>query len=258
MDVVAAFQEIVGAAHVLTGAERAGYATDVTGVFEGEALAVVRPASTAEVSAVVRLASAEGIAVIPQGGNTGLAGGCYGAPGRAQIILSLSRMTAIREIRPEARLAVVEAGVVLESLHRAVAQHGLIYPVTFGAKGSCTIGGNLATNAGGSNVVRYGNTRDLVLGVEAIEGTDALIERCRALARPGPGPVLVKAKKPQQERRNDLPTVGLETVRLAADCGLRGIALGAGDTFMLEPAAMTALADERGLFLHGIPPAAES
>lgn len=93
----------------------------------------------------------------------------------------------------------------------------------------------------------------LVLGVEAIEGTDALIERCQALARPGPGGVLVKMKKPQQERRNDLPTVGMETLRLAAACGLRGIALGAGGTLMLEPAAMTALADERGLFLYGIP-----
>ena len=106
--------------------------------------------------------------MIPQGGNTGLAGGTYALPGRDHIILSLSRMNAIREIRPEARLAIVEAGVVLETLHRAAEPHGLIYPMTFGAKGSCTIGGNLATNAGGSNVLRYGNTRDLVLGIEAV------------------------------------------------------------------------------------------
>ncbi len=97
----------------------------------------------------------------------------------------------------------------------------------------------------------------MVLGVEAIEGTDALIERCRALQRPGPGGVLVKMKKPQQERRNDLPTVGLETLRLAAENGLRGLAVGAAGTLLLELEAMVAFADEKGLFLYGIPAAAD-
>lgn len=193
-----------------------------------------------------------------------------------------------RELRPDWRAAGFLARIGL----RALGDDGLVSAITrvFEAEGFRVIGphellANLLTPAGtlgrhspdeealadiarGAEVVRAIGLADvgqacivqqgLVLGVEAIEGTDALIERCRALARPGPGAVLVKAKKPQQERRNDLPTVGLETVRLAADCGLRGIALGAGDTFMLEPAEMTALADERGLFLHGIPPASES
>ena len=156
---------IVGPAHVLTGADAAPWATDWMGKYKGEPLAVVRPGNTAEVAAILRLAQAERLPVVPVSGNTGLAGGAT-APGA--IALSLARMNRIRDIRPAARTAIVEAGVVLTQLHQAAAQHDLIFPLTFGARGSAMIGGVLSTNAGGSNVLRYGNTRDLCLGVEVV------------------------------------------------------------------------------------------
>ena len=161
--------EIVGAAHVLTDADaRAPYEEDATGTYRSQARAVVRPADTAQVAAVMRLAHETGTPVVPLGGNTGVSGGAWAGAEQGAILLSLERLSRIREIRPGARLAIVEAGVVLETLHRAVTDHGLIFPLVFGARGSCTIGGNLATNAGGSNVLRYGNTRALTLGVEVV------------------------------------------------------------------------------------------
>ena len=161
--------KICGAKNVLVeDADRAAYETDVTHAYQGRALAVVKPATTQEVSEVLKLAHETGTPVIPLGGNTGLNGGGYPGDSGDTIILSLARMNHIKEIRPESRIAIVEAGVVLAKLHEAAAQHGLIFPLTFGAQGSAMIGGNLATNAGGSNVLRYGNTRDLVLGIEAV------------------------------------------------------------------------------------------
>lgn len=156
---------LIGRGHVLTGAEAAGYASDWTGKYAADPLCVLRPANRAEVAALLALAHETATPVVPIGGNTGLSGGTY-APGAA--LLSLERLNAIRDIRPEARIAIVEAGVVLERLHEAAAAEGLIFPLTFGAKGSAQIGGVLSTNAGGSNVLRYGNARALVLGLEAV------------------------------------------------------------------------------------------
>ena len=156
----------LGAAHVLTGEAAAPYARDWTGAYRGAPLAVARPASTAEVAAVLRRAHAAGTPVVPVAGNTGLAGGAMAPEG--SVMLSLSRMDRIREVRAEARVAVVEAGVVLSRLHEAAEAEGLVFPLTFGAKGSAMIGGVLSTNAGGSNVLRYGNTRSLCLGLEAV------------------------------------------------------------------------------------------
>lgn len=156
---------VCGASHVLTGPETDRWATDWTGKFSARPLAVVRPGSTAEVAAVMAEAHATGTPVVPVSGLTGLTGGAY-APGA--IMLSLDRMNRIRAIRPEGRVAIVEAGVVLSQLHAAAAEHDLIFPVTFGARGSAMIGGILSTNAGGSNVLRYGNTRDLCLGLEVV------------------------------------------------------------------------------------------
>ena len=156
----------LGATHVLTGEAAAPYARDWTGAYRGAPLAVARPASTAEVAAVLRRAHAAGTPVVPVAGNTGLAGGAMAPEG--SVMLSLSRMDRIREVRAEARVAVVEAGVVLSRLHEAAEAEGLVFPLTFGAKGSAMIGGVLSTNAGGSNVLRYGNTRSLCLGLEAV------------------------------------------------------------------------------------------
>ncbi len=156
---------IVGEAHLLTGTDTAGYSTDFTGKYTSKPLCVLRPANTAEVSALLKLASAENTPIVPISGNTGLSGGTHA---QDAALLSLERLNAIREIRPEAGIAVVESGVILERLHEAAAEHGLVYPLTFGAQGSAMIGGTLSTNAGGSNVVRYGNARALCLGVEVV------------------------------------------------------------------------------------------
>jgi FAD/FMN-containing dehydrogenase len=165
MDLIAELTSLVGAANVLTGADVAPFSRDWMGTYKGEPSVVVRPGSTAEVSAVLSLTYANGIPVVPVGGNTGLTGAAI-APGQVQ--LSLARLNRIREIRPAARICIAEAGVVLDSLHKAAEEHGLVFPLTFGARGSCMIGGNLSTNAGGSNVVRYGSTRAQCLGIEVV------------------------------------------------------------------------------------------
>ncbi|MBY6160429.1 FAD-binding oxidoreductase [Mameliella alba] len=156
---------VLDASGLLTGEDMAAWSRDWTGQYAWTPLCVARPRSTAEVSAVLRAAHAAKVPVVPVSGHTGLAGGTFGA---GAVMLSLDRMNRIEEIRAPARLAIVEAGVVLSDLHTAVAEKGLNFPMTFGAKGSARIGGLLATNAGGSNVLRYGNTRDLVLGIEAV------------------------------------------------------------------------------------------
>ncbi len=164
---------IVGDAYALTGADLAIWSQDWTGTYQFNPLAVVRPANTAEVSEIVKWANRTGIAIVPVSGNTGLSGGTQA---EGAVMLSLDRMNAIREIRPEARIAIVEAGVILSNLHDATEAQDLIFPLTFGAKGSAMIGGCLSTNAGGSNVLRYGNTRDLVLGIEAVLPTGEVME----------------------------------------------------------------------------------
>lgn len=160
---------IVGEKHVLTSdASRQRYEEDATYQYYGKSLAVVRPASTAEVAEVVKLAHQIKIPIVPIGGNTGLNGGAWPGADGDQILLSLERMNQIREIKADSRLIIAEAGVILDNLHQAADKHDLIFPLMFGARGSCMLGGNLSTNAGGSNVVRYGNTRELCLGLEVV------------------------------------------------------------------------------------------
>ncbi|MDQ2090719.1 FAD-binding oxidoreductase [Marimonas arenosa] len=177
-------KDIVGDSHVLTGTDMGKYSHDFTRSYAWTPLAVVRPANTDEVAAIVRLANDSKTAIVPVSGNTGLAGG---ARADGAIMLSLERMNAIREIRPDARIAIVEAGVVLSTLREAAEEHGLIFPLTFGAQGSAMIGGNLSTNAGGSNVLRYGNTRDLVLGVEAVLPTGEVVDLMSELHKDNSG-----------------------------------------------------------------------
>ena len=177
-------QAIVGDANVMTGADRARWMKEWTGYFPSDPIAVVRPGSTEEVAAIVKLANETGTPVVPVSGNTGLAGGTQA---NGAIALSLDRMNRIREIRPAARTAIVEAGVILSDLHAAAEAQGLIFPLTFGAKGSAMIGGALSTNAGGSNVLRYGNTRDLVLGVEAVLPTGDIVNLMSELHKDNSG-----------------------------------------------------------------------
>lgn len=168
-DILTNLRNICGDTHVLSGNDdRQAFDTDVFGDKIGSSLAVVRPANTDEVAAILKLAHETGTPVVPQGGNTGLAGGATPTADTTQIVLSLARMNAIESINPETRTTTVQAGVILQNLHDAVAKHDLIFPLIFGARGSCMIGGNISTNAGGSNVLRYGNTRALVLGLEVV------------------------------------------------------------------------------------------
>jgi FAD/FMN-containing dehydrogenase len=161
--------DIVGAANVLTRDEDTrAYFTDWRRQYSASAEAVVRPASTAEVAAVVRLCAAEGIAIVPQGGNTGLCGGSVPTGRGREIVLSLSRMRRIRDVDALNDTITVEAGCVLADVQRAAAEADRLFPVSLAAEGSCQIGGNLSTNAGGVNVLRYGSARDQVLGMEVV------------------------------------------------------------------------------------------
>ena len=173
MTILDKLREIVGVSHVFEEKEGGKYGSDWTDTYVFTPLAVVRPADTQQVSEIVKLANAEKITIVPMSGNTGLAGGTYG---QGALVLSLERLNAIREVRKSSRVAVVEAGVVLTSLHQAVDEHDLIFPMTFGARGSAMLGGMLSTNAGGSNVLRYGNTRDLCLGLEVVLPSGEIME----------------------------------------------------------------------------------
>jgi FAD/FMN-containing dehydrogenase len=160
---------ICGLAHVLTAEDPATdlspWEQDWRKRVRGRALAVVRPASTAQVAEVVKACTAHRTPIVPQGGNTGLVvGGVPDASGQ-QIVLSMARMNAVRAIDPDNLTLTVEAGCVLQQLQGVADQAGLLFPLSLGAEGSCTIGGNLGTNAGGTQVVRYGNTRELCLGL---------------------------------------------------------------------------------------------
>jgi FAD/FMN-containing dehydrogenase len=158
-------EAILGPQGFARGADMDRWTRDWTGSYPSAPLAVARPATTAEVSQVMAIAHDNAIPVVPAAGLTGLNGGTQA---NGALVLSVDRLNRIRDIRAEGRVAIVEAGVILSSLHAAVEEHGLIFPLTFGARGSCMIGGVLSTNAGGSNVLRYGNTRDLVMGIEVV------------------------------------------------------------------------------------------
>ena len=160
---------IVGEANVLTAAaDVAPFVTDWRDRYRGQALAVVRPGSTAEVAAVVRCCAEQGVPLVPQGGNTGLCGGATPHAAGDEVVVALSRLNRVREIDPDNATMTVEAGVPLAGVQAAAAQAGLLFPLSLAAEGSCLIGGNLSTNAGGTAVLRYGNARELVLGLEVV------------------------------------------------------------------------------------------
>ncbi len=165
MGLITDLQAIVGAAQVLVGPDTARYARDWMGKYQGAPVAVVRPASTTEVAACLKVAAAHRVPVVPISGNTGLVGGTMTTGG---LMISLERMNRIRALKPDARLIVAEAGVILTRLHEAAEAEGLYFPLWFGARGSAMLGGVLSTNAGGSNVLRYGSTRALCLGLEVV------------------------------------------------------------------------------------------
>ena len=159
---------LVGAAQVLTEGDLTAWELDWRRRWRGRALAVVRPGSTAEVAAVVRECAEHGTAIVPQGGNTGLVGGGVPDDSGTQVLLSLQRLNRVRAIDAANLTMTLEAGCVLHAAQAAAREAGLLLPLSLAAEGSCTIGGNLATNAGGTQVLRWGNARDLCLGLEAV------------------------------------------------------------------------------------------
>ncbi len=184
MTMLAELRDLLGPDHVLTGADAARYGREWTGKYRWQPLAVLRPADTRAVSAVMALAHAAGMPVVPVGGNTGLTGA---TKAEGALMLSLERLNRIEAINPVARTAHVGAGVVLQHLHEAADAQGLAFPLTFGARGSAMIGGCLATNAGGSNVLRYGNTRALCLGLEVVLADGRVMDLMSALHKDNSG-----------------------------------------------------------------------
>ena len=174
----------IGAAHVLTGDDLARYRPDWSLHYTSNPCAVARPGSTAEVAEVVRIAARHQVPVVPVAGLTGLVGGAMTQGG---LMLSVERLNRIREVRPDTRVAVVEAGVVLSRLHEAAEAQGLYFPLWFGARGSAMIGGVLSTNAGGSNVLRYGSTRALCLGLEVVLADGRVLNLMSALHKDNSG-----------------------------------------------------------------------
>lgn len=162
---------VVGDAHVLTEGDLSAWLVDWRGTARGHALAVVRPGTTQEVAAVVRACAQRGVALIPQGGNTGLVGGSVPDSSGTQVLLCLTRLNRVRSIDVTNLTMTAEAGCVLQVLRDFAAERGLMLPLSMASEGSCTLGGNLATNAGGTQVLRWGNARQLCLGLEVVTAT---------------------------------------------------------------------------------------
>ena len=178
----------VGSAQVLTAtADVAPYLTDWRGRFHGRALAVVRPGETAEVAAVVRACADLHVPIVPQGGNTGQCGGATPDNKGNAIVLSLARMKRVRAVDPDNATLTAEAGVPLAAVQQAAADKGLLFPLSLAAEGSCTIGGNLSTNAGGTAVLRFGNARELVLGIEVVLADGRVWNGLRGLRKDNTG-----------------------------------------------------------------------
>ena len=182
------FADIVGAAHVLTAAtDTKPYLTDWRKQYSGPAECVVRPGNTEEVARVVALCARDGLAVVPQGGNTGLVGGSVPTGARREIVLALGRMNRIRSLDLLNDTATVEAGCVLAAVQAAAADAGRLFPLSLAAEGSCQIGGNLSTNAGGVNVLRYGTAREQVLGLEVVLPDGRVWDGLRGLRKDNTG-----------------------------------------------------------------------
>ena len=167
-DLRGSLRSIAGTMNVLVDGDLSTYELDWRKRSRGKALAVVRPASTSEVAAVVKACAAAGVSIVTQGGNTGLVGGSIPDDSGQQVVLSLQRMNTVRSMDAANLTMTVDAGCILQNLQDTAEKAGFLFPLSLAAEGSCTIGGNLATNAGGTQVVRYGNARDLCLGLEVV------------------------------------------------------------------------------------------
>lgn len=182
------FAAIVGPRHALTDpAETAPFAAEPRGLWPGVTPLVLRPGSVAEISAILRLASETRTPIVPQGGNTGLVGGQVPDRAGREVVLSLSRLNAIREIDVSSNTVTVEAGVTLHALREAADAAGRLFPLSLASQGTAQIGGNLSSNAGGTGVLAYGNARELCLGVEVVLPTGEVLDDLRKLKKDNTG-----------------------------------------------------------------------
>jgi FAD/FMN-containing dehydrogenase len=184
---LAALEAAVGPSHVLASGDLSAWEIDWRKRWRGRALAVVRPADAAQVAAVVKACAAHATSLVPQGGNTGLVGGGVPDDSGTQVLLSMTRLNRIRTIDTANLTMTVEAGCVLDAVHQAAAAQGLLYPLSLAAEGSCSIGGTLATNAGGTQVLRYGNARELCLGLEVVTPTGEVWSELAGLRKDNTG-----------------------------------------------------------------------
>ncbi|TFL15250.1 FAD-binding oxidoreductase [Pusillimonas caeni] len=179
--------QILGSANVLTGADADSYVEDWRGRYRGRALAVARPGNTQEVAQVVKWCIANKVPVVPQGGNTGLCGAATPDASGSALVLSLGRLNRIRGIDTDNDTMEVEAGCILQQVQQAAREAQRLFPLSLAAEGSCTVGGNLATNAGGTQVLRYGNARELVLGLEVVTPQGEIWHGLRGLRKDNTG-----------------------------------------------------------------------
>ena len=180
--------EVLASKYILTQDEdKAPYLTDWRKRFTGKAFAVLLPGTSNEVAAIVKLCAQHQIALVPQGGHTGFCGGATPDNSGKQVILNLKRMNQIREIDIANQTITLEAGCILQAVQEKAAENGYLFPLSLGAEGSCMIGGNLATNAGGTNVLRYGNTRDLCLGLEVVTAKGEIWNGIKGLRKDNTG-----------------------------------------------------------------------
>ncbi|MFN4087933.1 MAG: FAD-binding oxidoreductase [Alphaproteobacteria bacterium] len=185
---IAAIRDVVGPRGLVTdAAELAPHLVEMRGLYRGATPLLVRPESTEAVAQVVRLCAEAGVPIVPQGGNTSLCGGSIPFEQGREIILSLSRMNRIRDVDTLDYTITVEAGCILQNIQQAAADADRLFPLSLGAEGSCQIGGNIATNAGGINTLRYGNMRDLVLGVEVVLPDGRIWDGLRRLRKDNTG-----------------------------------------------------------------------
>lgn len=184
---IAQLHAIVGDRGLVAAAETAPYESDWRDAYHGKAAAVVRPATTEEVAKVIALLAGARVPIVPQGGNTSLCGASVPDASGRQVIVNLSRMNRVRHVDADNNTMTVEAGCVLASLQQVAEQHDRLFPLSLGAEGSCEIGGNLSTNAGGTGVLRYGNTRELVLGLEVVLPDGQVWHGLRALRKDNTG-----------------------------------------------------------------------
>jgi FAD/FMN-containing dehydrogenase len=187
MTLLSDLQSLLGFSHVLTGADADSYVQDWRRRYRGTAMAVIRPGSTEEVAAAVKLCMHHGVPIVPQGGNTGLCGGATPDDSGRAVVLSTARLTAVRNLDTANDTVTVEAGCILQAVKEAAAAADRLFPLSLAAEGSCTIGGNLATNAGGTQVLRYGNTRDLTLGLEVVTAEGEVWNGLRGLRKDNTG-----------------------------------------------------------------------